>query len=402
MATSAEIRQQLVAALRSDLIGPGRDNKARRHEQLSQPPSVWYTTGFLVPHVFQQEAERQTADQQLQFADLAGEDPSNDAANRLEKKERDEDASDSLDQANTRRTWFPSSLGMSFILERGSSLEATVSWGDYSPPSEGDPQKVWARTPMRVQKTFTIDRPGSSPDIPTGSQSGRSLPALDRQAGTQKTCYPSDQLSVSLFLLNKRDSTSNQVRYRDPHSAFQAELSLHCPQGFPPRRDALLNASNQDNDEALAALQYRRDFCFASGHNVAVIADGVDAGRPDRAFTLTTTWLPTAEVMRVLPEPPTEVANVPMTMEALADLAQSDQIISKLQPMVKAYRHWIARQPAHPIEDPVLNETAKNLCSQAQDCADRIEGPRPRTWCKSLGSSGTRLSGWRCKGWAGP
>jgi hypothetical protein len=255
---------------------------------------------------------------------------------------------------------------------------------------------------MRVQKTFSIDRPGSSPDIPLeANPEGLCLRWIARPA-PKKLGYPSDQLSVSLFLLNKRDSTSNQVRYRDPHSAFQAELSLHCPQGFPPRRDALLNASNQDNDEALAALQYRRDFCFASGHNVAVIADGVDAGRPDRAFTLTTTWLPTAEVMRVLPEPPTEVANVPMTMEALADLAQSDQIISKLQPMVKAYRHWIARQPAHPIEDPVLNETAKNLCSQAQDCADRIEGPRPRTWCKSLGSSGTRLSGWRCKGWAGP
>ena len=56
MATSAEIRQQLVAALRSDLIGPSWDDVARRHEQLSQPPSVWYTTGFLVPHVFQQEA----------------------------------------------------------------------------------------------------------------------------------------------------------------------------------------------------------------------------------------------------------------------------------------------------------------------------------------------------------
>ena len=58
MATSAEIRQQLVAALRSDLIGPGWDDLARSHERLSQPPSVWYTTGFLVPHVFQQEAER--------------------------------------------------------------------------------------------------------------------------------------------------------------------------------------------------------------------------------------------------------------------------------------------------------------------------------------------------------
>ncbi len=130
MASSAEIRQQLVAALRSDLIGPSWDDTARRHEHLSQPPSVWYLTGFLVPHVFQQEAERQTSDRQLSFADLAGEDPSNDAVNRLEKKERDEDASDSLDQANTRRTWFPSSLGMSFILERDSSLEATVTWGD--------------------------------------------------------------------------------------------------------------------------------------------------------------------------------------------------------------------------------------------------------------------------------
>ena len=55
MATSAEIRQQLVAALRGDLIGPGWEDRDRRHEQLSQPPSVWYQSGFLAPHVFQQE-----------------------------------------------------------------------------------------------------------------------------------------------------------------------------------------------------------------------------------------------------------------------------------------------------------------------------------------------------------
>jgi hypothetical protein len=373
MATSAEIRQQLVAALRSDLIGPSWDDAARRHEQLSQPPSVWYTTGFLVPHVFQQEAERRAEGDGASFEDLAGEDPSNDAANRLEKKERDEDASDSLDQANTRRTWFPSSLGMSFILERGFSLEATVTWGDYSPPSEGDASKLWVRTPMRVLKTFSIDRPGSSDDIPLeANPEGLCLRWIARPA-PKKLGYPGDQLSVSLFLLNKRDSTSNQVRHRDPHSAFQAELSLHCPQGFPPRRDALQNANNQDSDEALAALQYRRDFCFASGHNVAVIADGVDSERPDRAFTLTTTWLPTAEVMRVLPEPPAEAASVPMGMEALADLAQSDQIIGRLQPMVKAYRGWITQQPKHPISEKDQNETAKQLRAQADECAKRIE-----------------------------
>jgi hypothetical protein len=88
MATSAEIRSQLVAALQSDLIGPSWDDVARRHEQLPQPPSVWFTTGFLVPHVFQQEAGRTTTDEQLSFSDLAGEEPSSDATHRLEKQKR--------------------------------------------------------------------------------------------------------------------------------------------------------------------------------------------------------------------------------------------------------------------------------------------------------------------------
>ena len=52
MATSAQIRQQLVDALQLDLIGPSWDDVARRHERLPQPPSIWYTTGFLVPNTF--------------------------------------------------------------------------------------------------------------------------------------------------------------------------------------------------------------------------------------------------------------------------------------------------------------------------------------------------------------
>ena len=121
MDTSAAICQHLVDALGLDLIGPSWHNVARRHEQLSQPPSVWYTTGFLVPHVFEQEAGRTTEDEQLSFADLAGEEPSNEASHRLEKQEKDDDANDALDQANTRRSWFPSSLGLSFIPEKGST-----------------------------------------------------------------------------------------------------------------------------------------------------------------------------------------------------------------------------------------------------------------------------------------
>ena len=233
---------------------------------------------------------------------------------------------------------------------------------------------MWLRTPRREPTTFTIPGPGTSDDIPLeGNPEGLCLRWIARPA-PRKLGYAADQLSVSLFLLNKREPPrSNQIRHRDPLTAFQVELSLHSAQGFPPRRDALVNATNQDNDEALANLQYRHDFCFASGHNVAVIPSGTTEDKPERTFTLTTTWLPTAEVQRVVPEPPDACQGIPMGMEALADLAGSERIIQTLQPIVKAYRHWIARQPAKQIEDPALNETSRNLLSQAQECADRIE-----------------------------
>jgi len=387
MASSAEIRQQLVTALRRDLIGPERHERERSEERLAQPPSVWYTTGFLVPHLFQQEADRPAQPDAASFADLAGEEPSLEAAHRLEKSESDDDASDSLDQASVRRSWFPSSLGLSFILEQGSELEVTASWGDYSAPGKDDADKLWKRKPSNQDpKTITISGPGSSDDIPLENTSpGMCLRWIARPAPSQLG-YPANQLSVSLFLLNRRQPpVSDQIRHRDPVTAFQSELVVTCRQGFPPRRDALQNAGNQDSDEALAALQYRHDHCFASGHNVAVLPSGIDPARPDRATTLTTTWLPTAEVMRVLPEPPEHLKDtLPLGMEQLAQLAEgeagvdgetgsAERLIPALQPMVEAYRDWIKDQHRETLTEVSLQATAAGLKQAAEDCAARIE-----------------------------
>ena len=105
---------------------------------------------------------------------------------------------------------------------------------------------------------------------------------------------------------------------------------------------------------------------------MAVIASDIPDDNPARCHTLTTTWLPTARVFRTLPEPPPGI-NVPMGMEALADLARSERIGQQLMPMVTAYRGWITQQPKHPISDKEQNETAKQLRAQAEDCAKRIE-----------------------------
>jgi hypothetical protein len=46
--TSADIRAELVEALRLDLVGPDNDH-AFAHELLLESPRRWYLSGFLVP-----------------------------------------------------------------------------------------------------------------------------------------------------------------------------------------------------------------------------------------------------------------------------------------------------------------------------------------------------------------
>jgi hypothetical protein len=375
MATSAQIRQQLVDALELDLIGPGWEDVARRHERLSQPPSIWYTTGFLVPNTFQEEAGRPPEGDAPSYADQGGEEPSNDASIRQEEREGDDDATGSQEESSSKRNWFPSSAGLSLIVEQGSQIEVTVTWGDYEPPEKGSDDKCWSRTPKREVRTLTIDRRGPSSDIPLEpNPDGLCLRWIARRA-PRKLGYPADQFSVSVFLLNKRaQSGGKQIRFRDPVSAFQVQLRLYCPQGFPPRSDALLQA-NKDGDERLAALQYRRDLCFATGHNVAVLTDPADVvavGSERRCTTLTTTWLPAASVLRVLPEPPPGI-QVPLPMVELADLAKSERVIGRLLPMVQAYRSWIAQQPREAVSEPEQIATASHLGRLANECANRIE-----------------------------
>ncbi|MFZ9754023.1 MAG: hypothetical protein ACO3B3_10795 [Cyanobium sp.] len=60
-------------------------------------------------------------------ADQAGEDPSNDASIRQEARESDDDASASQGESSSKRNWFPSSAGLSLIVEQGSQIEVTVT-----------------------------------------------------------------------------------------------------------------------------------------------------------------------------------------------------------------------------------------------------------------------------------
>src|SRR5260370_6642497 len=116
MANSETIRGELVEALKLDLVGPSNDHAFAR-ELLTDAPSRWYLTGFLVPSDAPVEQRTgQTSDVEL---DSAGE---GDAG--------DDDAPP--DRGAARRKFLPSSMGLSVLIDSEvRELEVTVCWGDY-------------------------------------------------------------------------------------------------------------------------------------------------------------------------------------------------------------------------------------------------------------------------------
>ena len=128
------VRGLLVEAITLDLIGPfaplGSPN-----ETLSQQPSKWYLTGFLIPT---ESSEAQKTDETVteQLDQSAA--PSSG------------DETDNPEPPVARRSFLPSSCGISFLIGAQSrSLHAIVRWGDYERLDKDKPQSAnhWQRTP---------------------------------------------------------------------------------------------------------------------------------------------------------------------------------------------------------------------------------------------------------------
>ncbi len=116
--TSVEVRRSLVEAVKLDLVGP-ENGSDLEHEVLSQAPSRWYLTGFLVPlEASESQRSDETADDEMDgAADEAG---GTDDAHEPEKPA-------------ARRALLPSSMGLSLLISpETKEFKVLVRWGDYS------------------------------------------------------------------------------------------------------------------------------------------------------------------------------------------------------------------------------------------------------------------------------
>ena len=115
--TSREVSDELVRRLRLDLVGPGRGDSERARETLNifPTPHNWYLTGFLIPDGTPPEAaSAETEDEGMEVIDGGG----------LGEESSEE-------RRAARRSFFPSSIGLSFLMKPESeTLSVDVHWGD--------------------------------------------------------------------------------------------------------------------------------------------------------------------------------------------------------------------------------------------------------------------------------
>ncbi len=369
MPTSAEIRRSLIDALRLDLIGPHPEAPEHTTELLSQAPSKWYLTGFLVPREAPVE----------QRCDDSGDDQLDELA---KPRQADDDAKP--EAASTRKVSFPSSLGLSLLVRGDQPLEVEVGWGDYA-PEPSDEQLAAAKEQNKelsgrelMLHTNWRRTPGGTrlpivPELGTHSHAltddGLRVVVAAREVRTAG--LPTGTRSVSLFLVNDRRPSPDDLR--DQSYLFQGWMRVRSAQALVARPDAR-GGSVEEWDEQVADLQYRNDVEHAVGHNISVRATVTD----NACHEVQTEWIPEGTVEKVEAAKP-ERYGLPadaLSMEGLGQAADAVAVRAMVGGLARAYTVWIRDQAMAGQElaasHPQRATIAHKLLARAQVACDRI------------------------------
>jgi hypothetical protein len=374
-ADSAQVRSQLVTALELELIGPsqrvlqalGAEAEGLETEALDRLPSSWYPTGFLVPSDTDLALKcDDTADDDFAAAD--GVDLRKPKKSNSAYKPGSGDDGGSSESGPARPQLFPASIGVSVLLPPAGELRLIARWGDYAPQERGE-QQIWQRTPRQEALALSPSEITAAKGLtgrPWPNSDGLQLRWHCRPAPASQG-YDPGTVAVTLFLTNERKKVRTLVE-RDQQSAFQAELELHCPQGFVARLDPHANRASGDWDEAVNALQFRDAREYGVGHNVGV---AVDLGPDGGCTRLRTTWIPQATVEKVVPRAD---VGCELAMEELDRLASEGfaAIRAALMPLVERYEAWIEEQAAVAGLNAQQQATAEQLLTKARGQAQRI------------------------------
>ena len=340
------VRDHIVTALHTDLIGPFKQD-----EILSVPPSRWYLTGFLVPK--DASIEQRTDKEVMEELALGG-------------AEEGEENGDSSSGSSGHMPFFPSSIGMSFLVPKEvSSLQVTVHWGCYKRLTKEESNK-WSNFERKVNSDFLRQTTELIEDLEEEDkesfgrywqrisdfeqtlfvnilQNGKiNIPSMNLQGVRNEDVYFEIRHAmhierghstkvVSIFLVNGTPPIDTAAS-ADEASIFQVGFSVSCAQGFVARE---IKSLSQEADDLRNDLQYRDCFEWAVGHGVSTIAYQSD----DQCVrTLQTSWIPSAKVYRMKEN---SLDGVICSMKTLGNLPKVSDLSENMEYLFTAYQQWI-------------------------------------------------------------
>lgn len=307
-------REQLVAYLRSQLIGPadGID------EVIADLPSGRYASGILYPVG-------------TEFADAppiaaAGDDP----------------------VVQTTR-YFPSAAGLSFIVESPGPIDVRIAGARYEPGDRGGKDESGGRGGWR---RIALGDPSARVEGLEARIGQQSTPVLDGRARLHLVGRTTTTgLLVTIAVVNAVEATSLA---KDPRAApSKRSIAEHCVYqldlAVSPTPHVLsyptADVGVGDAEDAELAFQYRGSPAYAVGHGAAA-----DWSHDDGRTTIRAEFLPATLVPSVRFDRPTDRSEpswgYPLDLLELDRLANDPDLSRTLDPFAAAYEAWIGSQHA--------------------------------------------------------
>jgi hypothetical protein len=373
---TTDVRSQLTYALRDDLIGPDADDPrdaVHLQEVLPSAPSHWYLAGFLAPTA-QKPEDKEDAEANEEVSS-AVDDPSDGEA----------------DAPVARRPLFPSSIGLSVLVPKDcTALDVRVTYGTYAPAPKSDlpPKSVrapdaeeddgqpirltWTRTQHEHKVALPLNGPPRAEQALNVAGATDSLVlrlVLRPVPESERGLVPKGTRYATVFLVNERNAVEKPEQ--DRGFVFQVKFTLSCEEGFVARPNLRGAWKDDDIDERIGDLQFRDCFEFGVGHGVSVNAESVREGTGVKCHRISTSWMPSAEVEKVVPS---AVKGVELKMATLGELPEGRAAGAALTKLGAAYGEWIDRQAKlDPTLTDARRDTAETLLHAARVAKRRID-----------------------------
>ena len=322
-----EARQHLYRFLKSEVVGPLIDEEGNAVQSISTSPTEQFSAGLVFP-------------QGTPLPDEINEDSS------VVPDESVESIPLQTNIAVESGRFYPSAIGITFIVAAECNLSITITWATYA--REG---RVWRRSEHSKQQAFQVLGGGFS----------------------QETLAISENVSMSFLTRRVRGgiavtaSLLNSTKYQDLASRSDGPLSRTIitentlyEAGILVTPSKQLSAQHQgpalgasDEDQELS-FQYRNIRTYAIGHGVSACWDVAKN-------QVWTEAVPAVLVPGLSFESPDHLS---LSEElSLSFLANSDKPIESLERIAARYQDWIQRQEVS-IEQETLSKTQLNTAQE--------------------------------------